>query len=191
MSLEIAKYGDIIILNCTEGMNFGKTYTYFSSLPRILHRRYDYVMKADDDTYLRLPRLASSLANLSRRDLYYGYLIPCDRENPSDRGTYMSGMGLAISWDLVEWISESEIARKNKVGPEDKMIGQWFDQGNKAKNRVSEKPGMYNFPGSDVEKCAHELIPETVAVHRVKRWDQWRDVLLYFNVTVGIVRPSK
>lgn len=45
IALEILRFDDIIILNCTENMNYGKTYTYFSSLPRILSQQYDYVMK--------------------------------------------------------------------------------------------------------------------------------------------------
>lgn len=31
--LEIIRYDGIIILNCKENMNKGKTFTYFSSLP--------------------------------------------------------------------------------------------------------------------------------------------------------------
>ncbi|VFQ89399.1 unnamed protein product [Cuscuta campestris] len=60
VALEILRFRDIVLLNCTENMNTGKTHTYFSSLPRILPR-YDYVMKADDDVYLRMERLATSL----------------------------------------------------------------------------------------------------------------------------------
>lgn len=33
IALEIMRFGDIITLNCSENMNAGKTYTYFSSLP--------------------------------------------------------------------------------------------------------------------------------------------------------------
>ncbi|XP_042503263.1 uncharacterized protein LOC122080373 [Macadamia integrifolia] len=53
IALEILRFDDIIILNCTENMNSRKTYTYFSSLPYILSHNYDYVMKADDDVFLR------------------------------------------------------------------------------------------------------------------------------------------
>ncbi|KAK3017134.1 hypothetical protein RJ639_006136 [Escallonia herrerae] len=67
VGLEILRFNDIIILNCTENMNSGKTYTYFSSLPRIVSRPYDYVMKADDDVFLRLAPLALSLQPLPRK----------------------------------------------------------------------------------------------------------------------------
>lgn len=180
ISLEILRFNDIIILNCSENMNSGKTYTYFSSLPKILPHRYDYVMKADDDVYLRLAPLALSLSVQPRSDLYYGFVIPCPSMNPFVH--YMSGMGFVLSWDLVEWIAESEIPEKDIIGPEDRQVGKWLNVGNKAKNRYSTKPAMYDYPGTN-GRCSHELIPDTIAVHRLKRWDQWANVLSYFNVT--------
>lgn len=144
-------------------------------------------MKADDDVYLRLEALASSLQPLPRSDLYYGFVIPCPSMNPFVH--YMSGMGFALSWDLVEWISTSAIPANHTVGPEDKMVGEWLNRGDKAKYRVSNKPAMYDYPGTN-GRCSHELIPETIAVHRVKRWDQWLDLLTFFNVT-NQVMPSK
>jgi len=183
VALEILRFNDIIILNCVENMNSGKTYTYFSSLPTILSRRYDYVMKADDDTFIRLEPLSASLTRLNRSDLYYGFVVPCPSKNPFV--DYMSGMGYVLSWDLVEWIAASEIPVKDMVGPEDKMVGKWLAMGGKAKNRYSEKPAMYDYPATN-GRCSHELIPETVAVHRIKRWDQWLNVIGFFNVTKGI-----
>ncbi|XP_023767450.1 beta-1,3-galactosyltransferase pvg3 [Lactuca sativa] len=180
ISFEILKFNDIIILNCSENMNDGKTYTYFSSLPNILSHPYDYVMKADDDVYFRLLPLASSLQPLPRSDLYYGFVIPCQSMNPFV--SYMSGMGFVLSWDLVEWIANSDIPRNDTIGPEDKLVGKWLNLGKKARNRVSNKPAMYDYPGMN-GRCSHELIPETIAVHKLKRWDQWLDVIRYFNVT--------
>ncbi|KAJ4838468.1 hypothetical protein Tsubulata_034930 [Turnera subulata] len=180
IALEILRFNDIITLNCTENMNNGKTYTYFSSLPQILPRKYDYVMKADDDVFIRLEPLSLSLKPLPRLDLYYGFVIPCNSMNPFV--DYMSGMGFLLSWDVVEWIGNSPIPANATFGPEDKLVGNWLKMGNKGKNRFSNKPGMYDYPGTN-GKCSHELIPETVAVHRLKRWDQWLHVLEFFNVT--------
>ncbi|XP_030463229.1 hydroxyproline O-galactosyltransferase GALT3-like [Syzygium oleosum] len=180
LALEILRFNDIIILNCTENMNFGKTYTYFSSLPDILPRRFDYVMKADDDVYIRLAQLVSSLQPLPRQDLYYGFVLPCPSMNPHEG--YMSGMGFALSWDLVEWIASSEIPKHDTFGPEDKLVGRWLNKGKKARNRFTSKPAMYDYPGTN-GRCSHELVPDTVAVHRLKRWDRWLRVLEFFNVT--------
>lgn len=180
IALEILRFDDIIILNCTENMNSGKTYTYFSSLPRILPRRYDYVMKADDDVFLRIVPLVASLKPLPRWDLYYGFVIPCLSMDPHVE--YMSGMGFVLSWDIVQWIGRSEIPRNEQYGPEDKLVGRWLKLGGKARHRYTEKPGMYDYPGTN-GKCSHELIPQTVAVHRLKKWDQWFRVLEFFNIT--------
>lgn len=186
VGLEMLRYEDIIILDsCTnENMNSGKTYAYFSSLPRIHGRRrgpyrYDYVMKADDDVFIRLPALALSLRPLPRVDLYYGFVIPCGSNDPFLEKSYMSGMGFVVSWDLVEWIAHSDIPRNHTLGPEDKLVGKWFDLGNRAKNRYSNKPAMYDYPATN-GRCSHQLIPQTLAVHRLKTWDQWFNVLNYF-----------
>ncbi|KAJ0966766.1 hypothetical protein J5N97_023683 [Dioscorea zingiberensis] len=181
VALEILRFDDIIILNCSENMNSGKTHTFFSSLPRILPHPYDYVMKADDDVFIRFSNLAASLLPLPRRDLYYGFVIPCPSMDPFRE--YMSGMGFVLSWDLVEWISVSEIAAGEVIGPEDKLVGKWLKEGGKGMNRYSEKPGMYDYPGSN-GRCSHDLIPATVAVHRLKRWEQWVHVIRVFKKNV-------
>ncbi|CAJ1978637.1 unnamed protein product [Sphenostylis stenocarpa] len=193
VALEIMLYDDIIILNCEENMNKGKTLTYFSSLPELLNETvgsdppYHYVMKADDDTYLRLNSLVESLKALPREDLYYGYVIPCSSMDPFVR--YMSGMGYLVSWDIVQWIRDSEIPRKQSEGPEDKVFGEWMREGGKGKNRYNAKWGMYNFPEPPT-KCSHELWPDTIAVHLLKNQEKWIRTLQYFNVTTGL-KPSK
>ncbi|KAL6130622.1 PREDICTED: uncharacterized protein LOC101314610 [Fragaria vesca subsp. vesca] len=166
IALEMLRFDDILILNCTETMNSGKTYTYFSLPKLLLPRKYDYIMMADDDVFIRFEPLALSLKALPRVDLYYGFVIPCASMDPFVE--YMSGMGFLLSWDLVEWIRSSEVPKENVVGPQDKLIEKWFKMGNKAMKKISNKPAMYDYPGTN-ERCSHELIPETVAVHRLKR----------------------
>ncbi|XP_023003565.1 hydroxyproline O-galactosyltransferase GALT3 [Cucurbita maxima] len=195
VALEIMRYDDIIILNCRENMNKGKTYTYFSSLPEIFNSSdgggpnppYHYVMKTDDDTYIRLNSLVESLRPLPREDLYYGYVIPCPSMDPFVK--YMSGMGYLISWDLAEWIRESEIPKNNLEGPEDKVFGEWIRDGRRAKNRFNAKWSMYNYPEPRTG-CTHELWPETIAVHLLKNQEKWIRTLTYFNVTANL-KPSK
>ncbi|XP_043720759.1 uncharacterized protein LOC122668234 [Telopea speciosissima] len=196
VALEIMRYDDIIILNCKENMNKGKTYTYFSSLPEIFNNTdddgspnppYHYVMKADDDIYIRLNSLVESLKPLPRDDLYYGYVIPCSSMNPFVH--YMSGMGYLISWDLVEWIRDSDVPRNHTEGPEDKVFGDWMRDGHRGKNRYNAKWSMYNFP-IPATKCTHELWPDTVAVHLLKNQEKWIQTLKYFNVTNNL-KPSK
>lgn len=193
VALEIMRYDDIIILNCKENMNKGKTYTYFSSLPEIFNNSnspyppYHYVLKADDDTYFRLENLIESLKPLSREDLYYGYVIPCPSMDPFVH--YMSGMGFLISWDIVEWIRVSDIPKNNMEGPEDKIFGNWMREGHRGKNRFNAKWSMYNYPDPPT-RCTHELWPDTIAVHMLKNQEKWIHTLEYFNVTKNL-NPSK
>ncbi|KAJ4844256.1 hypothetical protein Tsubulata_031440 [Turnera subulata] len=190
VALEIMRYDDIIIMNCKENMNKGKTYTYFSSLPEMFNDTdrpyppYHYVFKADDDTYFRLDNLVESLRPLPREDLYYGYVIPCRSMDPFVH--YMSGMGYMISWDIVEWIRDSEIPKNHMEGPEDKIFGEWMREGHRARNRFNAKWSMYNHPEPPTT-CTHELWPNTTAVHLLKNQEKWIQTLNYFNVTRHIL----
>ncbi|CAL9778873.1 unnamed protein product [Musa acuminata subsp. burmannicoides] len=107
VAMEIMRYDDIIILNCTENMNEGKTYAYFASLPKLFdgdRPPYDFVVKADDVIYFRLPKLIESLKKMpAEGGLSYGFVIPCDSMDPFHE--YMPGMGYLLSWDSMEWIS--------------------------------------------------------------------------------------
>ncbi|KAJ7955768.1 Hexosyltransferase [Quillaja saponaria] len=193
VALEIMRYDDIIILNCKENMNKGKTLTFFSSLPEIFNDKngsyppYHYIMKGDDDTYFRFNNLVESLKPLPREDLYYGYVIPCSSMDPFKH--YMSGMGYLVSWDIVEWIRESDIPKKQFEGPEDKVFGDWMRNGKRGKNRFNAKWSMYNYP-EPPSTCTHELWPDTIAVHLLKNQEKWIRTLKYFNVTHDL-KPSK
>lgn len=193
VALEIMRFNDIIILDCKENMNKGKTYTYFSSLSKIFdsdegpNPPYHYVLKADDDTYFRLDNLVKSLRPLPREDLYYGYVIPCPSMDPFNK--YMSGMGYLISWDVVEWISESDIPKSHLEGPEDQVFGDWMRNGHRGKNRYNAKWSMYNYPEPHTG-CTHELWPDTIAVHLLKTQEKWIKTLEYFNATKDL-KPSK
>ncbi|KAI4335430.1 hypothetical protein L6164_014074 [Bauhinia variegata] len=195
VALEIMRYDDIMILDCKENMNKGKTLTFFSSLPELFNDTeaqgpyppYHYIMKLDDDTYLRLNSFVESLKPLPREDLYYGYVIPCRSMDPFKH--YMSGMGYLVSWDIAEWIRASDIPKKQFEGPEDKVFGEWLRDGHRGKNRYNAKWSMYNFPEPPTT-CTHELWPETIAVHLLKTQEKWIRTLNYFNHTQNL-KPSK
>ncbi|KAL5699218.1 hypothetical protein ACHQM5_030153 [Ranunculus cassubicifolius] len=188
VALEIMQYDDIIILNCQENMDRGKTFTYFSSLPEIFKDEpYDYVMKADDDTFFRLEKLVASLRPLPTEDLYYGYVVPCPAMETATH--YMAGMGYLVSWDIVEWIRSSEIPRNHTSGCEDLVFGDWLRDGHKAKNRHNAKWGMYDIPDPPTA-CSHEFWPGTIAVHKLKNQVKWIRTLEYFNFTKDL-KPSK
>ncbi|KAJ1692525.1 hypothetical protein LUZ63_009223 [Rhynchospora breviuscula] len=197
LELEIMAYDDIIMLNCTESTMFAKTHSYFSSLPDLFGRGrpYDYVMKTDDDTYLRLDALVASLRDKPRNDMYYGVEIPCNGTefNFWIPAPFMTGLAYVLSWDLVELMADSEVPANLMLQPEDMMVGWWLQMGGKGKNRYNSFPMMYDFRGDDQESNCfrHDLTADTVAVHRLKENSRWATVLKYFNVTHGLIKPSK
>ncbi|GJN15144.1 hypothetical protein PR202_gb02037 [Eleusine coracana subsp. coracana] len=197
VALEMIRYGDIMVLDCAENMDNGKTYTFFSTVARAFNTtttkkpRYDYVMKADDDTYLRLPTLASSLRGASRTDAYYGLQMPCDTENFYPFPPFMSGMGYALSWDLVTWVATSELSRRDRVGPEDMWTGRWLNLAGKGKHRYDMAHRMYNYKGESPDTCfRHGFVPDTVAVHMLKDDARWAETLAYFNATAAAGIPA-
>ncbi|KAM0867741.1 hypothetical protein ACQ4PT_041785 [Festuca glaucescens] len=184
VALEIMHHRDILVLDCAENMNDGKTYAYFSSVPRLFaDAPYDYVMKTDDDAYLRVPALVEELRRKQRDDVYLGFGFNMS----GDPMLFMHGMGYVISWDLVSWVATAEeiLERNDTVGPEDLMLGKWVNLAGKGRNRYDLKPRMY-----DLNWDMDNLRPDTVLVHTLKDNRRWATTLEYFNVTAGI-RPSR
>nr|CAD1827414.1 unnamed protein product [Ananas comosus var. bracteatus] len=167
VGLEIMQYDDIIILDCQENMDGGKTYTFFSSLPRLFaDAPYDYAMKTDDDTYVRVANLVGALNSKPRESLYFGLMTPCFGVHSENR--YMSGLGYVLSWDLVEWISKSDVAREHQTGPEDLVTGRWFKEGGRSVQMYDATPAIYDYMEMPYMCYRHEFIPETIAVHKLK-----------------------
>ena len=183
VAVEARRHGDVVVLDCAENMNDGKTYAYLSSVPRLFASApYDYVMKTDDDTYLRVAALAEELRGKPRDDVYLGHGFAVG----DDPMPFMHGMGYVVSWDVAEWVSgNEEILRNNDTrGHEDRLLGKWLNAGGRGKNRYNLKPRMY-----DVHWDVDNFWPDTVAVHRLKDNRRWAAVFRYFNVTAGIA-PS-
>ncbi|TVU09657.1 hypothetical protein EJB05_43144, partial [Eragrostis curvula] len=183
LAVEEARHGDVLVLNCTENMNDGKTHEYLSSVPRIFAADpYDYVMKTDDDTYLRVAALAEELRGKPRDDVYLGHGFAVG----DDPMPFMHGMGYVVSWDVAEWVSgNQEILRHNDThGPEDLLVGKWLGIGGRGKNRYNLKPRMY-----DLGWYMDNFRPDTIAVHMLKDNKRWAATFRYFNVTAGI-KPS-
>jgi hypothetical protein len=183
LAVEIQRHGDVLVLDCAENMNDGKTYAYLSSVPRLFAAApYDYVMKTDDDTYLRVAALVDELRGKPRDDVYLGYGYPMGGQPMP----FMHGMGYVVSWDVASWVATAgEILERNDtLGPEDLMVGKWLNLGGRGKNRYDLKPRMY-----DLNWDMDSFRPDTVAVHTLKTNQRWAAAFRYFNVTAGLT-PS-
>ncbi|EPS72892.1 hypothetical protein M569_01868, partial [Genlisea aurea] len=182
VGLERRKYNDIIILDCVENMDQGKTYDYFSSLPprlltsnSMIYPPYHFVAKADDDSYIRLQSLAGALRrNVSKNDMYFG------RMNVSPELSYMVGPLYLVSWDIVEWISVSDVPKKNLFGSEDIVFGEWLRDGNRGNNKYDIGERLHDFPSPDTP-CPLNFSQATMIVHQLKTRERWIETLDHFH----------
>lgn len=119
---EIDEYHDIISLDIKENMNKGKTFEYFYTISEIFEKYpLDFVIKADDDSYLNLDLIKKDLSITPSNMTYWGYLVA---------NSFMGGECYGLSFDLVKWIHNSPIPRKYKEGHEDSQVQKWFEWGN-------------------------------------------------------------
>jgi len=184
LAAEARRHGDVVVLDCAENMNDGKTYAYLSSVPRLFAAApYDYVMKTDDDTYLRVAALADELRGKPREDVYLGYGYAMGGQPMP----FMHGIGYVVSWDVASWVAGADeiLARNDTLGPEDLMVGKWLNLAGRGRNRYDLKPRMY-----DLNWDMDNFRPDTVAVHMLKDNRRWAAAFSYFNVTAGIKQPS-
>ncbi|KAJ3166497.1 hypothetical protein HDU88_003366 [Geranomyces variabilis] len=161
-------HGDVMVVPCEENMDGGKTFYFFNHVAKTYaaaathnentEPRYQFVMKADDDVWLHLPNLAARLDALPKDGTYFGREV---------HGAFMAGMGYALSWDMVAWISADPFPAENKVGQEDATLAWWLAKGNQVSNWVSEDSEFYDDP-SYMEGWAHEYTPGTILIHRLK-----------------------
>ncbi|EEE69763.1 hypothetical protein OsJ_29471 [Oryza sativa Japonica Group] len=169
VAAEAARHGDILVLDgcSTENMNDGKTHAYLSSVPRLFAPcPYDYVMKADDDTYLRVAALADELRGKPRR-------------TSTSAGATPSATTRCRS--CTAWATSCPGTSRAGCPP---TRTSWLNAGGRGRNRYNLKPRMY-----DINWDMDEFRPNTIAVHRLKNNRRWAAVFRHFNVTVGI-KPS-
>lgn len=165
---EIDKYGDIFVLNCTENIDLGKTYMYFSTVIRAFPS-FAHYMKADDDTYIHYLNLGKRLATIPLEHAYFG------RTQYGLNGVlFNQGMAYALSADLVTLISTNEYISKNTHGFEDQLTAQWLRYLDKTKNysfqyiECNERE-YYEHPLAKA-RWSHDLgFPtQTIAIHLLK-----------------------
>jgi len=66
------------MIDMVENMNDGKSFEYFASMAQMFpgnvsreQRKWDYVMKVDDDSFLHLPHLVEKLRPLKREKVWF------------------------------------------------------------------------------------------------------------------------
>lgn len=157
---EVARHGDMVVMDCMENMNDGKTHRWF----QYAHEHfggYRAVLKADDDTFIHLPNLARELAAkvVPRAPAYYGRQL-------SDEHRFMVGMLYGFTQDLLALIGgrmRRGLARTR--GHEDQVSAMWLKD--LRYTLVSSQATFIDHPASG-KGWAAPIRPDTVAVHKCK-----------------------
>lgn len=172
LASEIQNEKDIVLLNVTENMNDGKTFTWFkwtfdTMFPKTPSVRF--VAKLDEDEYFNPVSLAADLDTIwSQYDgqrIYYGLDVPYQ----SVPFRYMSGMGIFLSREIVEWVSTSQIPLKNLHGHEDQQVGKWFYLGNYTVRHVNAgRKKFHDWLGKPKAWNAYmnRISPASIIIHR-------------------------
>ena len=90
------------------------------SLPKPVHRgerRPQYIVKADDDSFIMLGELERKLRVTPRNMAYWGYLV---------KNQFMGGECYAMSLDLAQYIATSNAVSQITHGKEDKLVSHWM-----------------------------------------------------------------
>jgi hypothetical protein len=161
---------DIVIMNCTENMNEGKTFTWFSYAHNHFKSRYSFVFKGDDDAYLNLENLHKDLIKTPKENVYYGRLC--------EGGVFMAGMLYGFTKDVVQFIATDPFVKENIVGGEDQLSAHWVQhKGNVQYIEKSEEMYDHYRSGAFWQKPFHR---NTIAIHQCKAEVDFYECFEYF-----------
>jgi hypothetical protein len=157
---EAAITDDIIIMDCEENMDNGKSMDWFTFASKFKHK---FIFKGDDDVVIHLPKFAEDLKNYDG-SVYYGRR--CNYGN-----YFMAGFLYGFSHDLVDIIATNETIRGFRVGFEDRIAKTWVDeiekQGIKI-TQVSKDKEFIDHLKSGMGWMA-DVTEKTTAVHQCKK----------------------
>ncbi|WFD34993.1 hypothetical protein MCUN1_001839 [Malassezia cuniculi] len=174
IAMEMEMHNDIVILDIPETMSSFKTLHYmrwaaqnatvpvlYSKSPLdVRWKLADYVLKADDDTFIMLDELERRLRMAPRTLTYWGYQI---------REDFMAGELYALSHDLVQYVAASPRVAQIPFGKEDVYVAHWINTHPQRSliNWVDEKCWIYDHPKAGSPYSHGFLFPDEVA--RIKR----------------------
>ncbi|KAM0792355.1 hypothetical protein ACM66B_005035 [Microbotryomycetes sp. NB124-2] len=171
IALEMEMYNDVVVLDIAENMNKGKTFKYFewandnATVPTYYRterdeigvgfKKADYVVKADEDTFINLTELERHLRVTPRDRTYWGYLV---------RNLFMAGEIYALSSDLVQYVATYQPLRQYVIGKEDQRVAKWMriHPEYSTIHWVSERCWIYDGPKTGTTYSHGYLFPDEV-----------------------------
>ena len=128
--------------------------------------KFSFLMKGDDDEYIRTHALEHTLTTLpSTARIYYGRIMKWGIAKGSKTSfPFSGGMSITMSYDLIDWIRDSKIAEAGvHYYHEDVMVGRWFYEANIPLYVVRDCRHHDIHSGANVQKqtdasiCIHHL----------------------------------
>ncbi|ORY72612.1 hypothetical protein BCR35DRAFT_354380 [Leucosporidium creatinivorum] len=170
VALEMEMHNDIIVLDTEENMNKGKTFEYFkwaadnATVPMYYRKegegevgvgfkKADYVVKADEDSFIVLSELERHLRITPRERTYWGYLV---------RNLFMAGEVYALSSDLVSYVATYKPLLQYTIGKEDQRTAKWMriHPEYSTIHWVSERCWIYDHPKASTTYSHGFLFPD-------------------------------
>lgn len=165
LDLEAKKFGDMLFLECEEGLARTLLTRKFLATVQEYNNsfadRFTHVMRVDDDTFVSWGRLQRIVTGAKVGDLsYMGFAMAAGRPVNRDKNSpwyqpeesfpgkvypqYMvKGQGYLLSRALVDIILREDVASANMLSNEDQAVGVWVEEvrQNGIKVDVVEIPG--------------------------------------------------
>ena len=173
VDLEQDVYGDLVVLDINENMNYGKTFAYFTNLAQ-KSLPYDYFMKLDDDSFLNIPQLLAVLRHipLPRVETYVGRAY--------EDADWMVGAGYVLSADLVRFIGDTP--PPDPVGNEDQLMGKHLREHHRGLTHFTNLRERVIDHISVRRGWEKEFAPDTVLIHQLKSPELFGDAVNYYVV---------
>eukprot|EP01103_Thecamoeba_quadrilineata_P008545 TRINITY_DN18282_c0_g1_i1.p1 TRINITY_DN18282_c0_g1~~TRINITY_DN18282_c0_g1_i1.p1 ORF type:complete len:280 (-),score=32.00 TRINITY_DN18282_c0_g1_i1:176-1015(-) len=175
LSDEIDNFKDILIIDCYENMNDGKTFDFFAHMVNNYSTSPDFVMKGDDDAYYHLPNLETRTSTFPKTGVFFG------RRFGVGNSFFFSGMGYMLSFDLVRWIATDGYPASDKKGPEDVLVTKWINRCRLVTSYLCEEYEIYTTPFKNLIFWVHDLTLSTLVVHYLKTDEDFLRVSSFFD----------
>ena len=202
ITFENKRYHDIVVMKCTDNSHHGKIWNFIQSVrvicgsdsgsgtnqttismllddyPNITGRpvlSYDFVVKADDDSFIHLTNLESALTSLNKTSTYYGRFWYRNTNVP-----FACGMLWTISFDLIDHLAVT-IHNDSTVifGPEDYLIAVWLTSV-KQLNMVDDQVKFIDHYRADSPIRAHHS-HDMICVHQLKNDLHFLEIAMFYE----------
>ena len=199
IAFENKMFQDVVVMKCIDNSHHGKIWNFLQSVRAICDRTgdsttnhnfslliddyphisdpartYDFIVKADDDSFVHLTNLASTLATLNKTSTYYGRFWYRNTNVP-----FAVGMLWTLSYDLVEYLANS-IHNDSSViyGPEDYLIALWFSR--KPVNIVDDQLKFIDHYRADSPiRAQHHH--DTICIHQLKNDLHFMEIVMFYE----------